>query len=177
MYHTKKYQATFIIILSAILFVSFKYNGYENTFPQHKDTVNTIQNKKIKIKPSDPWTNKNIITTDELVKLLSTKEAKKTKIIQVGFSILYDQNHIPGSIYLGPASRPQGLQKLENRLRNLNKDKEIVIYCGCCPWLDCPNIRPAFKTLTKMSFKNIKVLYIPNSLAVDWINKGYPTSK
>jgi len=63
---------------------------------------------------------------------------------------------------------------LQQQLAKLPKDKEIVIYCGCCPFSRCPNARPAFALLQKLKFKNAKLLNLPNNLKVDWINKGYP---
>jgi hypothetical protein len=57
------------------------------------------------------------------------------------------------------------------------RDREIVIYCGCCPWEKCPNIRPAFAALQEMGFTHVKALYVPDNLAKDWIGKGFPTDK
>jgi hypothetical protein len=57
------------------------------------------------------------------------------------------------------------------------KDADVVIYCGCCPFRDCPNIRPAFRVLQEMKFTRAKLLNIPTTLKADWINKGYPSEK
>jgi thiosulfate/3-mercaptopyruvate sulfurtransferase len=54
------------------------------------------------------------------------------------------------------------------------RDKEVIIYCGCCPFRRCPNIRPAFELLKKMKFTNLKLLNLPTGLNEDWIHKGYP---
>jgi thiosulfate/3-mercaptopyruvate sulfurtransferase len=57
------------------------------------------------------------------------------------------------------------------------KDADIVIYCGCCPFKDCPNIRPAFNLLKEMNYTNTKLLNLPHNLKTDWADKGYPMSK
>lgn len=55
--------------------------------------------------------------------------------------------------------------------------REIVLYCGCCPWRDCPNIRPAFRVFRELGFTRVKVLYLPASFAQDWVEKGFPVEK
>jgi hypothetical protein len=59
-------------------------------------------------------------------------------------------------------------------LSTLPKDANIVIYCGCCPFVKCPNIRPAFTLLNKMGFKKHKLLNLSHNVKTDWIDKGYP---
>ncbi len=54
------------------------------------------------------------------------------------------------------------------------RNKEIVIYCGCCPLSGCPNIEPAYRKLEEMKFSNFKILDLPQDLQEDWIDKGYP---
>jgi hypothetical protein len=74
-------------------------------------------------------------------------------------------------------SSPEGIQKLRNRVKNLPKSRSIVLYCGCCPWDRCPNVKPAFDELQKLGFKNLKVLHIPQNFGVDWVEKGLPVQK
>ena len=123
----------------------------------------------------DPWTVKNIITPDELEKELNSKN--KPVVLQVGFGVLYNQGHIKGAIYSGPASREEGIKKLKSEVKKIPHSKEVVIYCGCCGWADCPNIHPAFTTLKKMGFDNLKLLFLPNNFTKDWVNKGLPVEK
>ncbi len=52
-------------------------------------------------------------------------------------------------------------------------DREIV-YCGCCPIDKCPNLRPAFRVAREMGFKKVRVLKLPTSFGIDWVEKGYP---
>jgi len=107
------------------------------------------------------------------------KNASKPKplLLHVGFHVLYTQAHIPGSEFVGPASDEAGLQLLRNRVAKLPRDTAIVIYCGCCPWGDCPNMAAAYDALHALGFKQVKALYIADNFGTDWINKGYPVTK
>ena len=117
------------------------------------------------------------ITPEDLVKLLQSSPEQKPLMIQVGSHVLYTQAHIPGSEYLGPGSSEAGLQLLRKRVAMLRRTQFIVLYCGCCPWDHCPNVKPAVDALQKMGFRNVKVLYIAENFGSDWVNKGYPTAK
>jgi rhodanese-related sulfurtransferase len=119
----------------------------------------------------------HLVNPDELVKLLQSAKSEKPLIIQVGSHVLYTQAHIPNSEYIGPASNETGLQSLRKRVESLPRNKFIVLYCGCCPWSHCPNIKPADDALRAMGFTNVKVLYIANNFGSDWVDKGYPVSK
>ncbi len=119
----------------------------------------------------------HLINPDELAKLLASPKAEKPLLIHVGFHVLYLQGHIPGSEYIGPASDANALEKLRARVQSLARNKFIVIYCGCCPWDHCPNLKPADDALRALGFTNVKALYIPNNIATDWREKGYPTAK
>jgi len=118
-----------------------------------------------------------LINPDELVKILQSNTSEKPLMIQVGSHVLYTQAHIPGSEYIGPASSETGLQSLRKRVESLPRNKFIVLYCGCCPWSHCPNVKPADDALKAMGFTNLKVLYITNNFGVDWVDKGYPVAK
>lgn len=117
-----------------------------------------------------------LITPEDLVKVLKS-EHEKPLIIQVGSRVLFQEAHIPGSEYLGPASSDAGIIQLKRRLDMVPRSRMIVIYCGCCPWSHCPNVKPADDTLQAMGFKNVKVLYIANNFGADWVDKGYPVAK
>jgi thiosulfate/3-mercaptopyruvate sulfurtransferase len=140
-----------------------------------KAQKNPEANEKTIIKNSDPWQPGEVITPAGLNELLKNKN--NLLIIQVGFKILFDQDHIPGAVFTGPASLSGGINTLKNTLKNVNRDKNIILYCGCCKWNDCPNIRPAFETVSKMGFKNVKVLYLADTFVKDWEQKGYPVTK
>jgi len=119
----------------------------------------------------------HLINPDELVKIIRSAKGEKPLMIQVGSHVLYTQAHIPGSEYIGPASSESGLQSLRKRVESLPRNKFIVLYCGCCPWSHCPNVKPADDALHAMGFTNVKVLYIANNFGADWVEKGYPVAK
>lgn len=98
----------------------------------------------------------------------------KPTILQVGFGYQYRADHIPGAIYAGPASRPAGLDSLKAAMDKLPRDREIVVYCGCCPWDKCPNIKPALELLKSMGFTHVTAMHIPNSFKADWVDQHYP---
>jgi len=118
-----------------------------------------------------------LINPDELVKILQSAKTEKPLMIQVGSHVLYTQAHIPGSEYIGPASSEAGLQSLRKRVESLPRNRFIVLYCGCCPWSHCPNIKPADDALHAMGFTNVKVLYIADNFGTNWVEKGYPVAK
>jgi len=117
------------------------------------------------------------IAPAELVGILQSSQGEKPLMIQVGSHVLFSQAHIPGSEYIGPASSEDGLQRLRKRVANLPRSKFIVIYCGCCPWSHCPNVKPANDALHEMGFSRVKVLYLANNFGADWVDKGYPVAK
>jgi thiosulfate/3-mercaptopyruvate sulfurtransferase len=119
----------------------------------------------------------HLIQPEELAKLLASPKAEKPLLIHVGFHVLYVQGHIPNSEYIGPASDANALQKLRDRVQALPRNKFIVIYCGCCPWTHCPNLKPAYDALRAMGFTNVKALYLADNIATNWRDKGYPTTK
>jgi thiosulfate/3-mercaptopyruvate sulfurtransferase len=118
-----------------------------------------------------------LINPDELVKILQSSKGEKPLMIQVGSHVLFSQAHIPGSEYIGPATSESGLQQLQRRVQALPRSKPIIIYCGCCPWSHCPNVKPADDALRTLGFTNVKVLYIANNFGADWVDKGYPVAK
>ena len=118
-----------------------------------------------------------LITPEDLVKILQSPKGVKPLILNVGPYLLYVQAHIPGSEYIGAGSDPQGIESLRRRVKALPHNKFIVLYCGCCPWEHCPTVSPAYEALHSMGFSKIRVLYIPNNFGRDWIEKGYPVEK
>ena len=60
-----------------------------------------------------------LINPEELVKILQSPKGEKPLMIQVGSHVLYEEAHIPGSEYIGPASREIGVQQLRVRVQPL----------------------------------------------------------
>ena len=107
----------------------------------------------------------------------AVKELHNALVIHVGFPVLYRSVHIPGSIYAGPASKEEGIAALKKAVADQPRTREIILYCGCCPFDRCPNIRPAFAALRTMGFTHVRAMMLPTNLKTDWIDKGYPTDK
>ncbi len=120
------------------------------------------------ITPSD------LISPAQLNSQLAVVKSGNIVLIHVGFRTMYEMAHIPGSKYVGAASQADGLAALQKLVAKLPRNQQIVIYCGCCPWSHCPNIRPALQTLKEMGFTNLKALDIPQRFGDDWTAKGYP---
>lgn len=117
-----------------------------------------------------------LLQPDELAKLLAQPKVAKPLMLQIGSHLMFAQAHIPGSEYIGPGSQPEGLERLKARVAGINRKTPIVLYCGCCPWNRCPNVGPAYKTLSDLGFTRVRVLYFANNFGADWVAKGYPTA-
>lgn len=117
----------------------------------------------------EPWTTGQLMAPADLAAVMNDPKQKKPIIICVGPGAL-----IRGSLDMGPAKEKENLEKLRRALNKLPRDADVVIYCGCCPFDHCPNIRPAFNLLNEMKFSNAHLLNLEHNLKMDWIAKGYP---
>lgn len=118
---------------------------------------------------NEPWTAQQLLPPAELAKTLNDPNSAKPILLSIGFG-----GGISGSKEMGASRDNAGMENLKQELSTLPKDADIVIYCGCCPYKDCPNVRPAFQLLNEMEFTHHKLLDLPNNLKVDWIDPGYP---
>jgi hypothetical protein len=105
---------------------------------------------------------------------LAAKLSAKPALFYVGPNVMYRNKHIPGAIYAGPGNKAEGIALLKQAVAKLPRDREILIYCGCCPWDKCPNMQPAFEALRAMGFTKAKGVYMPENFKTDWLDKGYP---
>ena len=103
-----------------------------------------------------------------------TANGPKPLVIQVGPNVLFRSKHIAGASFAGPGNRPDGLDLLKTAVANVPKDREIVIYCGCCPWTNCPNINPAIALLKELGYTRVKATYMKENFKTDWVDPGYP---
>ncbi|MGC2334047.1 MAG: hypothetical protein WA581_21525 [Candidatus Acidiferrales bacterium] len=127
---------------------------------------------------TDPWAVSETVAPADLAKELSDPDPAKRPIVAcVGFKFLYDGGHVPGASYHGPASKPEGLADLKAWAQSLPKSSNVVLYCGCCPMVRCPNLRPAFTALHDARFARLRVLLLPTNFGTDWASKGYPVEK
>ncbi len=118
-----------------------------------------------------------VISPQALVRVMQSNQRSRLLILNVGPRVLYAQAHIDGAEFIGPTSDSRGIELLRNRVKSVAKTKQIVLYCGCCPWDRCPNVRPAYAELKKLGFRDVKVLFIANNIGADWVDKGYPTAR
>ena len=114
------------------------------------------------------WTEKQLIEPSELASII-TSNPDSVIIISVG-----PFNTIPGGIHTGMAGDKEGIEKFKTQLSTIDKNSKIVIYCGCCPFEHCPNVRPALDALKEMNFTNYYLLDLPENIKINWIDEGYP---
>ena len=125
--------------------------------------------KNIYRQPNEPWLPEQLMEPAALAAILNNPAAKQPVIYNIGFG-----GGVKNSIGEGPVKENVNLAKWKKQLQDLPRSTNIVIYCGCCPFEHCPNIRPAFTLLNQMGFTNQKLLNLPHNIKVDWFDKGYP---
>ena len=125
----------------------------------------------------DPWSAVQLVRPAELAAQLKDTTAAKPLLLHVGFRVLYRAGAIPGTVYAGPGSRDEGIAALKSAVQGVPHERAIVLYCGCCPWDHCPNMKPAFTALSALGFTNVRALYIAKDLDGDWTSAGYPIAK
>src|SRR5665213_1537528 len=120
---------------------------------------------------SNPWQEKQLVEPVVLASAINSSRTNNALIFNIGAV-----EDIKGAVHIGPVGKKENIEAFKARLKNLPPGTEIVIYCGCCPFAKCPNIRPAFILLQKLGFTHIRVLDLPINLKKNWIDKGYPIS-
>jgi hypothetical protein len=117
-----------------------------------------------------PWKSTELMEPGELNEAI--KSNKAPAIFNIG-----SVEDIKGAVHIGPISEAANLEKFKTALAAHKKNTEIVIYCGCCPFGKCPNIRPPYKLLNDLGYTNIKVLNLYVNLRNNWTSAGYPLAK
>jgi hypothetical protein len=117
----------------------------------------------------NPWSENQLLEPSELAADIKAGEAKTPVVFNIGAV-----EDIKGAKHIGAVSNAENLKKLKNAVAALPKNTKLIIYCGCCPFAKCPNIRPAFTELKKLGFTNVKLLNLPTNLKTNWIAFGYP---
>ena len=128
-------------------------------------------------KQSNPWLNSQTLQPGALASELADKNGTPPTVVYVGFHTLFAGGHIVSASFHGTGSTEQGLASLKKWAESLPRSTNLVIYCGCCPFEKCPNIRPAFTALKEMGFKKLRVLVLPTNFATDWVERGFPIQK
>lgn len=101
----------------------------------------------------------------------------KIVVLYVGPRALFGRGRVPGARALPEVDSAEGLQALRAALSATPETSEIVVYCGCCPVRNCPNVRPAGEAIRALGRKNAYVLDLPTRFATDWADKGYPVER
>lgn len=122
-----------------------------------------------KLEIRNPWKINQLIEPAELAAIIQNPQAKKPLILNIGAV-----EDIKDATHIGPANKTENLEILMEKVKSLSKNTAMVIYCGCCPFGKCPNIRPAFTALQNAGFSNVKLLNLPVNLNTNWTSKGYP---
>ncbi|MGI4728777.1 MAG: hypothetical protein ACRYFL_15980 [Janthinobacterium lividum] len=122
-----------------------------------------------KLEIRNPWKINQLIEPAELAAIIQNPQAQKPLILNIGAV-----EDIKDATHIGPANKTENLEILMEKVKSLSKNTAMVIYCGCCPFGKCPNIRPAFTALQNAGFSNVKLLNLPVNLNTNWTSKGYP---
>ena len=131
-----------------------------------------VKKREMNRASSEPWTERQLMAPADLAAELVHPGIHKPLVYCVGPGAL-----IRGSVDMGPAHEKENLEKLRKALEKIPSDAEVVIYCGCCPFEKCPNIRPAFSLLVEMKFTNARLLNLEHNIRTDWVAKGYPSTQ
>jgi thiosulfate/3-mercaptopyruvate sulfurtransferase len=127
--------------------------------------------------PSDqskqPWRAQDLMEPFALAGILRSGK-NVPLIVDVGFPRLYRQRHIAHSVLAGPCGEPKGRAELTKTAARISKAAPIVIYCGCCPMIYCPNVAPAYRHLKDLGYEKVSILNLPANLHADWTAKGDP---
>ena len=115
------------------------------------------------------WKERQLIQPSALANRIQKGDTANLLMLNTG-----PVEDIKGAVNIGAVEDAKHLAKLKDYLQHVPKDKEVIIYCGCCPLSACPNLRPAYNVLKEMQFSNYKILRLTHNLQEDWIDKGYP---
>jgi thiosulfate/3-mercaptopyruvate sulfurtransferase len=129
------------------------------------------------VSSSEPWGENIVRPADLVAELAKASGADKPVVVCTAPPFLYRAGHVPGAVLHGPMTSPSAIGDLTAWAKPLPRSSNIVIYCGCCPMEQCPNIRPAYQVLKDLGFTRVRVLVLPDNFATDWLGRGYPIEK
>ncbi len=116
------------------------------------------------------WTSDQLMQPVQLAQMMQSNKPLPV-IYSVGPGAV-----VPHSVDIGSVKEKDNLNEFKNQLGKLPKDAAIVVYCGCCPYEHCPNVRPAVAALKEMKFTNFKLLNLEHNVKTDWLDKGFPAA-
>jgi hypothetical protein len=114
------------------------------------------------------WSKEKLYDVDTLYHKITNNDMGNIVILNTG-----PVGNIKYAKRIGPVEQEKYLKKLKKLLPKIDASQEIVIYCGCCPLVVCPNLEPAYLLLKKNNF-SVRVLALKESLEENWIRKKYP---
>lgn len=155
-----KMQRLFLLLL--LLSLSTGFSALAQSFPKNTSLGSS----------KDTWTKNELIEPATLASIIKNSKAVQPMIFNIGVV-----DDIKGAKNMGAASEKENLAKFKKTLAKLPKNTSLIVYCGCCPFDRCPNIRPAFQAIKDGGFTKGRLLNLPTNLKTDWINKGYPLAK
>ena len=115
------------------------------------------------------WKKEQLMPTKELADKINTNAKDIPLIFNVG-----PMEQIKTAKSIGLGTSISAMEKLKSSLSMESKTRTVVVYCGCCSYANCPNIKPAYDALIAGGFKNAKVLDLPEGIKPDWVAKGFP---
>ena len=115
------------------------------------------------------WKKEQIMPAAELAEKIQKNSSDAPIVFNVG-----PMDNIKTARFVGRGTSATAIEKMKSELSMQNKNKALVVYCGCCSFASCPNIKPAYDALIGAGYKNVKVLEIPEGIKPDWVAKGYP---
>ena len=145
--------------------------------PKRSGAAQSAAARKTPTAQTDPWTSEQTVDPATLARELGGAASARPMIVSVSPHALFLGGHIPGAVYQGPGMNPQAIEGLKRWAEHLPRSTDLVLYCGCCPMVHCPNLRPAFRALQSMGFTHLRALILPTNFYTDWYSKGYPTAK
>ena len=164
-----KQKQTLLIGLFALLTLTFPIKSsahtveycreaFENRVQENYEKPIYLTNSKYRMEPSD--LNNRILTKKNVPVILNVSELKHTPI--------------KGSIHIGDML-DHSYADLKLALGSTPKNKEILVYCGCCSLEYCERVEKAFDLLRANGYTNVKVLNLIVGFDPDWKGKGYAT--
>jgi hypothetical protein len=115
------------------------------------------------------WKKEQIMPTADLADKILKNAADKPIVFNVG-----PMENIKTAVFVGRATSATFVDQMKRELNMVPKTRTVVVYCGCCSFASCPNLKPAYDALIALGYKNVKVLEIPEGIKPDWVAKKYP---
>lgn len=115
------------------------------------------------------FTADQLVQPQDLAKKIAQSEAKRPIILNVG-----SQRNIKSAIEIGILSSSSKQNVFRKAMAKIDKNEEIIIYCGCCKLKECQNIPIALNYVNSLGYNKVKILNLPENLQEDWIDKDYP---